>query len=293
MNILNQHNLPEAIVEAVKNDDYNKGDCDYSVTELLNPPQVSHLARMHDDEIEVDAIDSIWSLFGKSVHAILERAEPSALTEERHFMKIDLPSGKQVTVSGQFDRLHVANNILQDYKVTSAWTKVFGSRLTEWQQQLNLLRLLVPIQIDKLEIICIYRDWTKYDAEKNADYPQQQVETLDMPIWDLDTARKFLIDRIELHERVRNGEQIDCTHEERWAQPTIHKIMKEGRKTSLRNFKNDLTGAQAFKRAYDRDNPKAVTAIVEHAGKSVRCESYCAGAKFCPQFQATKAVTKQ
>ena len=43
MILTNKHNLPEAIVAAIMNDSYTKGDADISVTELLSPPQLRAL----------------------------------------------------------------------------------------------------------------------------------------------------------------------------------------------------------------------------------------------------------
>ena len=47
MKLTNNHNLPEAIVAAIMNDSYTKGDADISVTELLTPPQLRHLKLKH------------------------------------------------------------------------------------------------------------------------------------------------------------------------------------------------------------------------------------------------------
>jgi hypothetical protein len=46
--LTNKHGLPEAIVRAVMNDPYDRGNCDFTVTQLLQPPQLARLTREND-----------------------------------------------------------------------------------------------------------------------------------------------------------------------------------------------------------------------------------------------------
>ena len=120
MQITNHADLPEAIVEAIRRDPYDPGDCDISVTRLIGPPQLRILERRHADEIEEDASDRIWALVGQIGHRILERAEAEALAETRLFAQAG-----GWTVSGQFDRMVLLpDGTLQDYKFTSVWACV-------------------------------------------------------------------------------------------------------------------------------------------------------------------------
>lgn len=73
MKYTNNFDFPDAIVQAVENDDYTKGKADYSTTGLIKPPQEARLFALHADEIVTDVADEIWKLFGKAVHAILEQ----------------------------------------------------------------------------------------------------------------------------------------------------------------------------------------------------------------------------
>lgn len=98
--ITNKLGLPEAIVEAVKNDPYDPGHADISATGLISPPRKRALERTHRNDMEEDASDRIWALIGQSVHTILERAEPSAIVEKRLYGRFG-----GWLVSGQFDRL--------------------------------------------------------------------------------------------------------------------------------------------------------------------------------------------
>ena len=99
MKITNKTGLPDTFYQAVKNDKYDKGDADYSVSELISPPQITILKQRHDKELEEDVCNMIWALLGKAVHHILEIADnKDAITEERIFLEI---AGRKV--SGQTD----------------------------------------------------------------------------------------------------------------------------------------------------------------------------------------------
>ena len=157
MKLTNQFGLPEPFFRAVLNDKYSRGNAHYSVTDLIRPPRITILSRRHWEEIEEDVSERIWALLGRAVHAILEAAEPdNALTEERLFAEV---AGR--TISGASDLFH--DGVVSDYKVTSIWTRIFGSRLEDWTLQLNFYAFLfrqIGFPVQALKIICIYRDWT-------------------------------------------------------------------------------------------------------------------------------------
>ena len=74
MKITNELGLPEPLVDAVRNDGYTKGDADFSVTGLIGPPYQRKLMGEFSEKITEDVSERIWSLFGQSVHAIIERS---------------------------------------------------------------------------------------------------------------------------------------------------------------------------------------------------------------------------
>ena len=74
MKITNKFGLPQPFVDFIKNDKYSRGDGRYISNLFIDSPRVALMRQKHQDEIEIDAVDQIWSLFGTSVHAILERS---------------------------------------------------------------------------------------------------------------------------------------------------------------------------------------------------------------------------
>lgn len=276
MRITNHSGLPDAVVKAVMNDSYSKGDCDYSITTLLQPPRKVFLERHHADEIEEDVSDRIWSLMGQAVHAILERAETTAIKERRLYCEID-----NVTASGQMDHFVVSKRHLSDYKVTSVY-KVKAGIPREFEEQLNCYAWLLLAngeEVTKLDAVCFLRDWSKQEAKRNKDYPQSQVVVLPARVWSPNEQLNFLRARIALHEAAKKS-LPECTKEERWARSDVYAVMREGRKTAIKLFSNK---EEAEERAL-----KEKGFVQFRPGQNIRCDSYCAAARFCEQYQALK-----
>jgi len=64
MKLTNKFNLPDPIVNAVQNQGYTPGSSDITVTQLIQPPLIRQLNKKHWDDIEEDASDRVWALFG-------------------------------------------------------------------------------------------------------------------------------------------------------------------------------------------------------------------------------------
>lgn len=272
MRVTNKFGLPESIVKAVENDPY-KGGGDISVTTLIAPPQMRLLSNHYRDELEEDASDRIWSLIGQAVHSILERIDDGSIKEQRLYMDVEGWS-----VSGQFDRY--LNKSLIDYKITSVWSVKQGVK-REWEEQLNLLAVLCRANgypVERLGVTAILRDWRKNEAYQYSDYPQSQVQTIPIPLWEHERATAFMVERVNLHQRVTNGEHIPCTNEERWHRGEKWAVMKKGRKSALRLLDTELE-AKAW---MEKNDPKGE--IVHRPGNYIRCEQYCSVSRFCKQY---------
>ena len=284
MKITNRANLPDALVRAVANDPYVGGG-DVSVTTLIGPPQIHYLRHKYENDLEEDAIDRIWSLLGQAVHTILERAEQLGLTEKRLYM----PVGKW-NLSGQFDRLvFTPEGILQDYKVTSTWTSL-GPK-PEWEAQLNVLAHLCRhngYDVSRLEIVAIYRDWSRAQAMRSPDYPQQMVRVVTIPVWTADVAHHYIEQRVDLHQQAILLEQVQpCSNEDRWYRGEEWAVTKAGRKSALRclaTYEEAKTWATENGHLKPDGTALAGISLVHRPGKNVRCESYCSVSRFCPQW---------
>lgn len=270
MNFTNLLGLPDAFVAAVRNDSYTGGG-DISVTRLIDSPQKRVLYKKFKEFVVEDVSDRVWSLMGQCMHTLLERAATSAKVEERLYMDVNGWS-----LSGQFDRLHVADKCLQDWKVTTCY-KAKGDEA--WERQLNILRALAihnGYDVQKLQVIAILRDWRRAEALRSPDYPQQNVVIIDVPVWDLEDTHAYIKERIALHQKAEEDSSIGCTDDERWYAGSTYALMKIG-------------GKRATKVAPSREelgDPPEGSEIIERRGGYRRCESFCEVAPFCQQWKA-------
>lgn len=296
MKITNKYGLPGAIVEAIKNDSYTPGEkCDISVTQLISPPQLVQLHRTHRDEIEEDASDRIWALMGQAVHTILERSEPSAIVEKRLYGDFN-----GWRISGQFDRMTLREATLQDYKFASVWELINGLK-PDRVAQLNILAELAIVAghpIKRLEIVHIARDWSKQKARFDSNYPQSQVQRVQIPLWTHEERVAYINERVAMHQAARGGEHVPCTDDDRWMRGDKWAVMKVGRKTALRVL-GDSESAKEWAESNGADVAEIVDDISElkngqiyiqhRKGEAVRCESYCAVADFCAQYKGEES----
>lgn len=188
MKLTNDRKIPLEIFRAIEAQKYS-GDGekrDYSVTELLKPAWQRYLEKQHAHEITEEAETRIWSLFGHAVHGVIEEANRDAsevISEER----LKATVGGRV-IAGGIDLYtkhpDTGKHKVSDFKITSAWTLVYGSRNDEWTAQLNIYAYLFRANgfpVDKLTIIALLRDWTPTQARRDASYPPSQLKEIDFP----------------------------------------------------------------------------------------------------------------
>jgi hypothetical protein len=283
MKLTNKFNLPETFINVIKRPQYSRGNSEISVTEILSPPQLVLLRRQYADDIEQDASDMVWSLFGSAVHNILEHGKDSHhIVEERLFTTFEGWS-----ISGAIDLQEMVDGkvLIADYKVTSAWA--VQQEKQEWIDQLNLYAWLVERvkgeKVAGLQIIGIVRDWSRREAAIKDTYPQSPIVTLDIPLWSQEDRESFVKHRLTLHNEANfaavSGLMPECTSEEMWEKKTTFAVMKEGGKRAKKVFeiKED---AAAF--AGQQKDPHYIE--VREGGRT-RCDSFCQVAPFCKQYQ--------
>lgn len=209
MKVTNQFGAPEQFVRALENDGYSKGDADFSATGLLRPPQMAHLEKEHEDKLSTDVSDMLFALLGTGVHSLLEGCAPEgSLVEERWFAEMN-----GYTVSGAID-LYSDGHVM-DYKVTGTYSTQVGK--PEWEQQLNIYAWLLrqnDMPVESLTICAICRDWSQTKVERQRNYPESPIVTINIPVWLPDVAERFVSERIEMHT---SSKIPPCTDKERWA----------------------------------------------------------------------------
>lgn len=290
MKLTNKFKLPKEIIRAVSNDTYSKGESTISVSGLLSAPRPRILGIEHQDSIVVDVVDQVWKILGTATHTILERANEGyedTMIEERMYASV-----LGWTISGQTDSISLEENTLKDYKVTSVYKVMKAQKEGDdsWEAQLNCYAWLyqhnIGKTIDKLQIITVNRDWNKSQKKRMGnDYPDSPISVIDIPVWDTETQKEFIEERVKLHQEAEadfliNRELPLCSEEERWKRPDSFRVMKKGRKTALRVLDTQSKADDYIAKSSDNN------LTIEFAkGESIKCKDYCDVAEFCEQYQ--------
>lgn len=278
MKYTNKLKLPQAIVEAVKNDDYDAGDSFLTATQLNKPVQMVRLEKQYADQIVEDISDNIYALIGKAIHYILEKSESVMPVEKRLNATV---AGKKI--SSQFDRYALItknggfSGKVQDYKMASIWQYIYGVN-REYEEQLNIIAYILgrnEYPVSELEIVMIFRDWQKSKAKYDKQYPQQQIAVIPVKLWSYEEQENFIADKIAKHEV---EECPECTPEERWNKGDKFAVKKTGNKTAYK-----VCNSEAEAKEWMKNNKGD---MIEHRpGENTRCKSYCRVSFCCDQYK--------
>jgi hypothetical protein len=303
MQLTNNLRLPDALVALFAEDDYTRGDADYSVTGLLSPPRVLQLKQRHDEELTEDVVDRIPSQLGtllhKAAHESAKRlAHDGVLAEERFYVARRVANGAEVRISGQMDHILVdeTSEELTDYKfpsVSSLQIKLTRpGALMEWTEQVNLYALILRenyIPVRTARIIATGLGWTAGMAARGT-HPPTQTVAIPIDLWPVEQQEAFLMSRLEAHAAAAALADEDlplCTPAERWVAPTKYAVMKPGRKSAVRvtEFKAEAEMLLSENEGWWLD---------ERIGGSRRCTLWCAvgRAGLCNQWNAEQAAAR-
>ncbi len=224
MKLVNRSNLPQEVFNMLQQDFYDhesvKGS--FSATQLLKPVQIIVLQERHNDKIEVDAMDRFWAVLGQATDFLIKRAlkvtEGVEANEKRMFAMIGTDK-----ISGEVDRIRWTEKEVVDYKLTSVYTIVYGSRIDDWRAQLSIYRLLVHLSKKILlketgRIMGMFKDWRRKDSEKDG-YPKAPVVEYAIKLWSIEDTTAFVtakIKAIKAAMKLPDNKLPECTAEERW-----------------------------------------------------------------------------
>lgn len=280
MKITNNTNLPGILYRAIcgREEKYSNPGI-LSPSSATDPVRAIILKKRHYDEIEKDASTMLWSLFGSSLHSVVEGyANDQDVVEHRMEMEIDV-DGTLERFVGTLDLYETEGAILDDYKVTSAWTLVFGDRLEDWEIQENCYRHLLDcegVPVKKMRVWALLRDWSRSKASKDPDYPQEDIAEVSIKKVDVMDYLVGKLREIRAAEKLGDNDLPLCTAKERWAQPDKWALMKTGRKSAVKLYESEEEASQELSRGKG-------TSIEYRPGKSNRCEKYCDAFPFCNQ----------
>lgn len=251
MKLINPRHVPDIIFKWLQQDFYDSADAagTTSVTTLIKPIQETILKKRYDDVIEIDCTTRVWSLLGSGVHAVLEKIEDEDIVPVER-LKFQLREG---WLSGKFDLVRKKKNKVTDFKVTSAWTAVYGSKVEDWVYQLSCYRYLYwkckkVMLSDVGSIIGIFRDWQRNKLD-TTDYPECPIVEMNLKLLPVEQTEQWIRRRLKL-----------------------------------------ITAAGKLKDKYLPACNEKERMFDKKTYRSNKCELYCDAAQFCPQFARAKRV---
>lgn len=272
----NKHNLPQPVVDMVTNDRYDKGDAEFSITQLAKPPRQVRLLQLHSDEITKDVSDAIASLLGQLMHLGLERANRLALAEKRFYAEVE-----GIRISGQLDAVYDLG-LVQDYKLAPiAKFEPYGVP-EDYVWQLNCYAWLLRqhrMEITALQIVAFFRDWFLTKSVFDPSYPQTQCQVYDVPVLDNQDIEDYIKERVRLHVEAKTL-LPECSDKDRWATKDKWAVMPyKGAPKSKKNHDNKSdaeTHAKTIKGAFVEFRP----------GDSTKGCRWCDARPVCSQYKA-------
>lgn len=188
--------------------------------------------------------------------------------EQRSYKTID-----DMTINGQFDM--VMDGQVVDYKNTSVFTYMHGSKIEDYKLQGSIYRWLNPnlITDDKIKIIYIMHDWTSRDAKINPNYPQMPIIAVDYDLYSLDYIENFIKNKIQ---EIKNGGAPECVASLKLSDPVWQYFSKSDSKKAAKNFTN-----QADANHYVMTKGKGF--IKMKPQKATGCK-YCKARSICKQY---------
>lgn len=277
----NKHKLPQVVVNALSSNEYVGGK-GYSATTLLSPPQQVALESRHGRDKQ-DVMDAFKSMLGTAGHNVLEKyAEEDAITELRIQ---DIVGGE--AISGQMD--HYKDGTISDYKFTSVW-KYVQKDFVEWEKQLNTYAYLCkhnadgPMEVEKIQVIAFFWDWSEMKALQNKDYPQQPIVVVPLKLWGDIEQYQYIKDRVDKHSSTSglcDDELPECTDKERWYTGTKYAVMKN---KNVRASRVLDTSEEADEWLAKQDLAHKWR-IEKRPGEHKKCQKYCTVASKCQQWK--------
>jgi len=261
--------FPSPFIRAMQNNAYAKGDSQFSVTQLIGPPQRTWLGTKHE-KIET-AYSSFAAFLGTAMHAVLEAnvdTEQGEVAEER--MHAVLCGAK---VSGQLDLWE--KRCLSDYKTTrSSQDAMKPDHYTQVQAN-GYLATLNGYVVEHVAVVYIQMDWSYMQSTLNPNYPQSPFRTF-VEDYNETVAIDFFNRAIPEHQAALAGKPRPCTREEKWQKDDAFALMKPGAK---RASKVCSTRAEA------EELLKPGQYIQERPGERTFCTNFCGFKDHCPQFR--------
>lgn len=285
MKITNKYNLPQALVDLIKNSQFGHAEKCYSATTILNPTRFIILNRRHNDEIEIDASQCINQVLGTATHSLIEKFDKTGFAEI--YLKEEIRDDYFLT--GKCDLYDEVNFALVDYKTANVW-KIKFSDFDDWRRQ-GLIYAWLLIKkghyVERIRFHALLKDWTAREKRladmKGEFYPESQVYTYELKITstDLVEIEKFIRDKFDElieAEKLSDDDLLDCGKKDTWYTGDKFAVYGTNKNKAMRVF-------DTYEEANDYLNNKGGVEIVARKGEYRKCQDYCECCKFCKYYK--------
>jgi hypothetical protein len=283
-------------VAEIEKDRYQRSG-DYSVTDLISPPRIVQLRKRYGDQEDQPLSSIIPALIGTFIHEGFEKYLRMWVAKHGYvdytFEQELCQTIQDRKVSGRFD-LKDGKDIY-DFKSCKVWKKVFDPTLKEWHEQQNLYAYLCHlsgIEVDTINVIAIYKDWSEGMALRDKNMPQQQIVEYPLELWKWETTREFLDEKLSALISAEDADDANlpmCTPTDRWERFTgghtvEYAILKtRDAKRATKVVRTSLDDAYAAARGMKGITNESCIEI--RYSKRLRCENYCAVNSFCKEYE--------
>lgn len=284
MKITNKFNIPQTFINVLDRPTYSKGKAHLSVTQLLNSPKIVALTKKFEDQIEQDASDMVWSIFGSAVHNVLEHGkDENHIVEQRIHHEYE---GWHISGAIDLQAVNPKGISVKDYKTTTVWA-VMNEKI-EWEVQLNIYAGLVEdvkkVPVTDVGIVAIIRDWNRRESTTREGYPEAPIKEIPIRLWSKEERDAFISNRIALHSACEfaietDGELPDCTPEEMWEKQTVWAVRKTGNKRAHSLYDTEQLAIEALKDLGDKYEMEV------RKGERTRCTNFCPVNTWCTQYK--------
>lgn len=308
MKLTNENNLPLSLSLWLVNSSYDAKSSIQSkvlsATTLLKPTRALLLADYNSDALTEDVTAYAAAARGNSIHDAAEKAltinymdnmvklglQPTHKINPKTF---DSPVGciftefrasteiDGYTITGKFDL--VMDGHLHDFKTTSTYSYISGSRTEDYIAQCSIYAYLNPDKvIDKtFTINYIFTNWSRAQAEADPSYPQTPVLACEYDLLsnsEVETLIKNKIKEINYYSKLDPSQYPLCSDKELWLDPPKYKCYASAE--AKRATKVFDTAAEAAAYCTAKGSKYFFKEVL---GQPKRC-AYCSCANICTQY---------
>ncbi|KXJ61994.1 MAG: hypothetical protein AXW14_17745 [Alteromonas sp. Nap_26] len=313
--VTNNSNLPLSIAVWLAHDDYDHDSREnhISATSLLKPLKQLILSNRVDNEAKEDIVGLIPSAMGSSIHNGIESAWVGSYAKnleklgypKRVIQRIrvnpsdeDLKANPDIIpiylevrserevdgfiISGKFD--FIGDGRLEDFKTTSVYTYMKGTKDEDYINQGSIYRWLNPDKVtrDDMAIQFIFTDW-QGSRTREPNYPNMRTVEKKFMLNSIQSTDAFVRTRLATIKKYWDkpeSEIPECTDEDLWRKPTVYKVYKD------ENAKRAMSGGvfEEDKRGAERLAREKGAIVKTFPGEVVACR-YCKAFDICEQKQ--------